>query len=217
MHDTSSTPSAPVRERLLAAARHCFLSDEYHAVSTRQIATRAQTNVSMIRYYFGNKEGLYEEMIRETYSPVLDLLETGTRASTTGYAGIFHAYYQTMSDNPEFPKLILKVLALNQGPGHRFLLQLLERGRSYAKQTIDAMKGRGELDDDVDADMVRMLFVSLAMMPMLLKPIFEEQLERELDENFLERLAQLSGRLLVAGLTPARRSMEDADEKELKV
>jgi len=208
-------PSPSVRERLLTAARDCFLADEYHAVSTRQIATAAQTNVSMIRYYFGNKEGLYEEMIRETYSPVLDLLETEMLASTDGYAGIFRAYYDTMSRNPEFTKLILKVLALNQGPGRRFIHQLLERGRARARQTIGAMKAAGSLDPHVDADMVRMAFVSLAMTPMLLRGIFEEQMGRKMDERFLNRFAELSGRLFVAGLARG-----DADgsgnEREVK-
>jgi len=29
----------------------------------------------MIRYYFGSKEGLYEEMIRDTLGPPLDVLD----------------------------------------------------------------------------------------------------------------------------------------------
>jgi AcrR family transcriptional regulator len=47
-----------VRERLLQAALDSFLADDYHKVSTRLIADKAQANVAMIRYYFGNKEGL---------------------------------------------------------------------------------------------------------------------------------------------------------------
>jgi AcrR family transcriptional regulator len=61
-----------VRERLLKAALDSFLSDEYHKVTTRLIADKADANISMIRYYFGNKEGLYEEMIRDTMSPLLN-------------------------------------------------------------------------------------------------------------------------------------------------
>jgi len=34
-----------------------LLADDYHQVSTRRIAELAQVNVSMIRYYFGSKEG----------------------------------------------------------------------------------------------------------------------------------------------------------------
>ncbi|HRD97877.1 MAG TPA: TetR family transcriptional regulator [Rubrivivax sp.] len=63
------------RGRLLNAALDCFLADDYHRVTTRLIAERAGANVSMIRYYFGSKEGLYEEMIRDTLGPPLDVLD----------------------------------------------------------------------------------------------------------------------------------------------
>lgn len=69
MTSVSNQSHDPVRERLLKAALDNFLSDDYHKVTTRLIAEQAETNISMIRYYFGNKEGLYEEMISETLTP----------------------------------------------------------------------------------------------------------------------------------------------------
>ena len=106
-------PSEGVRARLLKGALDCFLTDDYHRVTTRLIAERAGANVSMIRYYFGSKEGLYEEMIRETLSPLLH--------TPAGFGEYLQLYYDTMNARPEFPRLILKVLALNQGPGRRFI------------------------------------------------------------------------------------------------
>ncbi len=190
----------PVQERLLAAALACFLSDDYHRVTTRQIATAAQTNIAMIRYYFGSEEGLYEEMIRQTLQPRLDVLEGSLLESTAGFSDYFHLYYRIMRENPRFSALMLKVLALQQGPGKRFIHQLLERGRSRARARVEVMKSRGLIAPDVDPDSVRIAFVSLAMMPMLLKEVFEEQMEREMDAEFLEQLAELNGRLFAAGL-----------------
>jgi AcrR family transcriptional regulator len=192
-----------VQQRLIDAALECFLDDDYHRVTTRQIAAAADTNVSMIRYYFGNKEGLYEEMIRSTLQPLLDVLEGSLLSSTEGFADYFRIYYQTMRENPRFPLLVLKVLALNQGPGKRFIHQLLERGRRRSREKIEALKQHGLVIPEADADAVRIAFVSLAMMPMLIKPVFEEQMEREMDEAFLEQLATLNGRLFRAGLAPA--------------
>lgn len=190
-----------VQQRLIDAAMQCFLNDDYHHVTTRQIAAAADTNVSMIRYYFGNKEGLYEEMIRSTLQPLLDVLEGSLLTSTDGFADYFRIYYRTMCENPRFPALILKVLALSQGPGKRFIHQLLERGRRRSREKIGLLKQQGIVDAELDADRVRIAFVSLAMMPMLLKPVFEEQMEREMDEEFLEQLATLNGRLFSAGLS----------------
>ncbi|WP_024299090.1 TetR/AcrR family transcriptional regulator [Methylomicrobium lacus] len=196
--------SDPVRERLLKAALDSFLSDDYHKVTTRMIAEKADANISMIRYYFGNKEGLYEEMIRDTMVPLLDVLDGQMLQSVNGFEDFLLMYYQTMSKRPEFPKLILKVLALNQGPGRRFIRQLLERGRTRGARKMEALKSTGQVIPELDPDIVRMAFVSLAMMPMLLKDIFEEQMERSMDTAFLEQLAGFNGRLFAAGLAQAK-------------
>ena len=44
MHDRTDTESPPVHERLINAAMDCFLADEYHRVTTRQIAAAADAN-----------------------------------------------------------------------------------------------------------------------------------------------------------------------------
>ncbi|MDD4906329.1 MAG: TetR/AcrR family transcriptional regulator [Methylobacter tundripaludum] len=194
----------PVRERLLKAALDNFLSDEYHKVTTRLIAEKADANISMIRYYFGNKEGLYEEMIRETLNPLLNVLDGQMLTSIDGFKDFLWLYYETMSKRPEFPKLILKVLALNQGPGRRFIQQLLERGRTRSAKKVEDLKSAGQATLSLDPDIVRMAFVSLAMMPMLLKDIFEEQMGRPMDAVFLEKLAEFNGRLFSAGLAPTK-------------
>lgn len=189
-----------VHARLLDAAKTCFLADDYHEVSTRQIAELAGVNVSMIRYYFGNKEGLYEEMIRNALNPLLDVLDSDMLATLDGFSAYLGLYYRTMLTSPEFPRLILKVLALKHGPGRRFIQQLLERGRSRGAQRLDELKARGIAAPEIDADVVRMAFVSLAMTPMLLKSVFEEQMDRPMDGAFLERLANFNGTLLATGL-----------------
>ncbi|HEY8034463.1 MAG TPA: TetR/AcrR family transcriptional regulator [Methylobacter sp.] len=204
MFSTPEFTPDPVRERLLKAALDSFLSDDYHKVTTRLIAEKADANISMIRYYFGNKEGLYEEMIRDTLNPLLNVLDGQMLGSVDGFKDFFNLYYETMSKRPEFPKLILKVLALNQGPGRRFIQQLLERGRTRGAKKVEDMKSAGQIAPSLDPDIVRMAFVSLAMMPILLKDIFEEQMGRTMDAVFLEQLAAFNGYLFSTGLMPTR-------------
>ncbi|MGD8914121.1 MAG: TetR/AcrR family transcriptional regulator [Candidatus Thiodiazotropha sp.] len=209
MNKTETDSVPPVQERLLKAAMDCFLNDDYHRVSTRQIAAKADTNIAMIRYYFGSKEGLYEEMIRKALQPLIDVLDTELLSTTRGFADYFRIYYRAMAQNPRFPALELKVLALNQGPGKRFMHQLLERGRSRAKQRVEALKQQGMVEKGLDPDMARIAFISLAMLPMLIKEVFEEQMEKPMDETFLDNLADFHGRLFMAGLQP-----QDTDQQE---
>jgi AcrR family transcriptional regulator len=202
MTDDASPHKQPIRERLLKAALDCFLADEYHRVTTRLIADKADANVSMIRYYFGNKEGLYEEMIRETLNPLLEVLDGPMLDEVKGFSDFLQLYYDNMSLRPEFPSLILKVLALNHGPGRRFIQQLLERSRTRGARKVADLKAGGQIEHSIDPDILRMAFVSLAMTPMLLKDIFEEQMGRAMDAAFLKDLAAFNGRLFSTGLAP---------------
>jgi AcrR family transcriptional regulator len=72
--DANKPDDDPVQGRLLKAALDCFLADDYARVTTRLSAERANANVSMVRYYFGSNEGLYEEMERPMDAAFLDRL-----------------------------------------------------------------------------------------------------------------------------------------------
>jgi len=62
--ETLHNPQASTtRETLLGAALLCFAEYGYEATSIRLVASMAGRNTSLINYYFGNKEGLYREVI----------------------------------------------------------------------------------------------------------------------------------------------------------
>lgn len=58
-------PEAPenARERLLDAGLKLFAEKGLDGVSVREIAKAANLNVSLVSYYFGGKEGLYEALL----------------------------------------------------------------------------------------------------------------------------------------------------------
>ncbi len=53
------------RRRLLLAALECFVAHGYSKASVRDIAERAQVNIAAIRYYFGDKAGLYRALFSD--------------------------------------------------------------------------------------------------------------------------------------------------------
>jgi len=55
---------AETRDRLLEAARVLFSEHGFPKVSVRDICSEAQANVAAVSYHFGDKLGLYEEVIR---------------------------------------------------------------------------------------------------------------------------------------------------------
>jgi AcrR family transcriptional regulator len=63
------------RTRLLRVALRLFAELGYAKTSTRQIALEAQVNIASIRYYFGDKEGLYRAVFTESFGTPREIVE----------------------------------------------------------------------------------------------------------------------------------------------
>jgi AcrR family transcriptional regulator len=86
MIDVKSTRTRPQRsdgeqsrERLVQAALNLFAHQGFSKTSTREIAEAAGTNLAAIRYYFGDKAGLYRAVFFE--------LQAGPEEEIARYAG----------------------------------------------------------------------------------------------------------------------------------
>lgn len=62
---SSATIAGNPRQKLLMAALKCFSEKGFEGASTREIAEAAEANISSIRYYFGDKAGLYRAAFKE--------------------------------------------------------------------------------------------------------------------------------------------------------
>lgn len=61
--DPSGAEEAGTRERLLREALRIFGAKGFDKASTREICQAAGANIGMIKYYFGDKQGLYSEAL----------------------------------------------------------------------------------------------------------------------------------------------------------
>jgi len=64
MTPVSLPPVDDTRDRLLQAGGRIFARRGFANASVREICAKAGANVSAVNYHFGNKEGLYREVVR---------------------------------------------------------------------------------------------------------------------------------------------------------
>jgi TetR/AcrR family transcriptional regulator len=64
------SPMETVRHRLLAAATDLFARKGYAATTVREIVDSARVTKPVLYYYFQNKEGIYLELMRQTFSNI---------------------------------------------------------------------------------------------------------------------------------------------------
>lgn len=195
-----------VREQLIFHARELFVSRPYNKVSTRLIADNANVNIAMIRYYFGNKEGLFEAMFRETVSPVISHFKQALgNNSEQDLVDFMRAYYQAMIKIPAFPKLIIRIMeADNEQQAH---LQKIIMGILQPMQNKLFNPGFNQslFKEGVDPIKARLSMMSLMIFPFLApKRIFDLHYI-ELNEAFLMDLLEHNIRLLSEGLLQNKR------------
>lgn len=191
------------REKLLHHARALFTALPYSKVSTRMIAQRADVNIAMIRYYFGNKEGLFETMVRETLEPMHEQMQVLiAKADHQSLTDLMRTYYRVMLPNPNFPKLLVRLMMMEPTDTQRILMEniFLDIVKPAHDYIFKELKEKGVLREDVNPDMARVSFMSLMVFPFLVPQSMLDLHGLSLDDDFLTELVEHNIRLLSQSL-----------------
>jgi TetR/AcrR family transcriptional regulator len=164
---TASQPRNPARtrNRLLAAGVKLFAARGYHGVAVDEIVAAARCNKRMLYHYFGDKEGLYVEVLRTVYSrmeasEMAPLPPDGT--TEQAIRAVIARHFEFLADNPDFVKLLLWE-NLNEGrllakhPGLLSKAPIIER----LKEILERGRARGELAGDGDVRHLLVLMMGM--------------------------------------------------------
>lgn len=66
------------KNRIMQVALKLFVQKGYETVGVRDIAARAQVNLSMINYYFGSKKGLYQSLLNYYFTELVRVIKPVT-------------------------------------------------------------------------------------------------------------------------------------------
>lgn len=108
---TLRTDSGQSRERLLQAALRLFAQQGYAKASTRDIAEAAGANLASIRYYFGDKAGLYRAVfVAAAESPEEEIARFGGEHLSLQEAlrGLFFGFVEPLREG-EIAELSMKL------------------------------------------------------------------------------------------------------------
>lgn len=97
------------KSRLLRTATRLFSRRGYDGVSVDEIVATAGVNKRMVYHYFGSKEALYSEVLRDVFNRLADLevqAISGSDDPGEAIAIILKAYFTFLNDNPEFVSLL---------------------------------------------------------------------------------------------------------------
>lgn len=188
------------REQLIQAARRLFVAKSYDQVSIRLLAQHAGVNSALIRYYFRDKAGLFEAMLRETIQPIQEQFQRLVQdKSLDNVAGLLQTYYRIMGANPDLPRLVARVMMDHQaGPQRQIIEKIVAPLLARLEKALFDQPLR--LRFAAAPDMARLSFLSLMVFPFLAPPAMLALQGIQLSPAYLEALATHNMRVLTLGL-----------------
>lgn len=138
------------RSRLLLAARDLFTTHGFRGTSTRAIAAQAGCNLSLIKYYFGSKEGLLREVLRPEIDSVHSLIETlggDEPATPERLHGFFLGIARQMDRNRWFFRLLFAELLREDSALGGELLEPVRRNQQAGLKVLERARDAGMLRD----------------------------------------------------------------------
>ncbi|WP_261873820.1 TetR/AcrR family transcriptional regulator [Vibrio rarus] len=191
------------REHLITSAKHLFSCMAYEKVSTRLIAEKAGVNSAMIRYYFGSKEGLFEAMITSAMTPIIESMHLhNKKPSAHSLEGIMRAHYQVMSQDLEFPRMLIRIMTLPSSDVQRQLTEKLfdQLTSTISDEVFFALHDGKTLRADLDIKKCKLTFISMLMFPYIAPPIVLAKHNIELTPSFLEEMLQHNLSVISSGM-----------------
>ncbi len=183
------TSETKARDALIEQAQHLFTSMPYEKVSTRMLAEKAGVNPAMIRYYFGNKEGLFEAMILHVMAPILAHARNKLSSSDSNtLVEMMRLHFEVMSQDLAFPRLLFRVLGMPPSEVQRRLTDKMfeQMVGNMNERMFD--NGKGIIRDGLDPQKCKLNILSLMLFPFIAPNALLEKHGIELDPAFLNEL-----------------------------
>jgi len=111
------------KARILQAAQEVFAARGFEGASTREIAARAEVNISSLHYHWESKETLYLAVFENVYHQLVELVRKNivkptsaddARAMIERTMGLTFDFY---ADNPTVPRLLMRRVIESEAMG----------------------------------------------------------------------------------------------------
>lgn len=156
-------------EKIIRAADKIFTQKGYAATRTREIAEEAGTNLALLNYYFGSKQNLFRNVVKQKLKMLLNAIDPIASDKTIPVVEkvrkISEKYTQLMLENEELPLFILNEWSVNKN----LFTDLIRETRQHAEPVIRKQLSENGMDITVEDLIVNTL--GMILFPFIAKPL----------------------------------------------
>jgi TetR/AcrR family transcriptional regulator len=192
------------RQRIVDAALAEFADKGYAGARVRSIADRAGVNSQLISYYFGGKEGLYQEILHRWHQR-----EAGIEEQVLSLGDAVVAYLQAGFEQPELMRIFIWDGLTGSGPADE---ELATEGDAAADlRGVAAFRERqaaGEIAPDIDPAYLLVALMGAVTTPVTMPQTIERVCgvpadSEEFRTRYAEQLRVIATHLARGGTRPA--------------
>lgn len=191
------------RRRLLDVARDEFAEFGYAGARVGRIADRAEVNKQLISYYFGGKEGLYQEMQRERLRE-----ESESTTLDVPVEQMMRWYLESALKDPRAVRLSLWQGLADDAPD-------VDGGADVAleQDRLRQRQERGELAADLDTAALQLAWMGMVIAPVAMPRLVEKLFGVGSDDTeFARRYGDMLSRILQRLAPPAQSRSKESDD-----
>jgi AcrR family transcriptional regulator len=119
------------RERVLRTAERLFADRGFKRITVRDICRTARANVAAVNYHFGDKMGLYREVLQQAIDGMREITESA-RAAGEG-----------QQPEEKLRRYLVIFLRRLTAPGHEAIHRLIQREMHDPTPALDALVDQG--------------------------------------------------------------------------
>ncbi|PCJ71703.1 MAG: hypothetical protein COA62_03780 [Rhodobiaceae bacterium] len=186
------------REDIVQASSFLFFQNGYAGTTLRRVAKTANVNVALIHYYFGSKQGLYQEILCCAFSETIASLR-GYQRGAPVLLHLVHLMTATLLDQPALARTFL----FPNGPPEALaeVANIKRRLRLHLSAALQSMQRTNHLCSTLDADLFTSTFLDLCWEP--IRRHLEEDAEGSPNNlSLVQRQITQNTRLLEAATRP---------------
>lgn len=148
------------RHRVLQAARTLFVEQGFHSTSMSQIAEKSGVTQSMLHYYFGSKQGLFQAVLSEAFVPLFSerLFPKGSERNFSELVrAAISIRFRFFQKNPDVLKLLSRTFLMDE-------YQPSALAREIGGKWIDIYRTaqkEGRIRSDIDPEYLMVIYLSL--------------------------------------------------------
>jgi AcrR family transcriptional regulator len=164
-NENNAAETADARSRLINAALHFFAEKGFEAATTREICEAAGANLSAIRYYFGDKAGLYRAVFNRPIGENICHTNISTYAHLSladALTGFFKEFLDPLKKSEEI-RLVMKLYYREMIKPTECLQQEIDNEiKPQHESLLLLLKAHLGLQE-IDADLERLAFAIIGM------------------------------------------------------